>query len=66
MKGQLSNWSVVASGVLKGLILGPPVFNNFISDLGIRTRCIPIKFETDTKLQGIVNSGEDWIIIWKI
>lgn len=41
-------------------ILGPALFNRFISDLDAAVECIISKFVGDTKLGGAADSCEGW------
>uniref|UniRef100_A0A8C3IEJ8 Reverse transcriptase domain-containing protein n=1 Tax=Chrysemys picta bellii TaxID=8478 RepID=A0A8C3IEJ8_CHRPI len=59
LKGELSGWREVTSGVPQGSVLGPILFNLFITDLGTDCRSGLIKFADDTKLGGVANSEED-------
>ncbi|CAM4664948.1 unnamed protein product [Caretta caretta] len=63
LKGELSGWREVTSGVPQGLVLGPILFNLFITDLGTKSGSVLIKFADDTKLGGIANLEKDWEII---
>uniref|UniRef100_A0A674KBD5 Reverse transcriptase domain-containing protein n=1 Tax=Terrapene triunguis TaxID=2587831 RepID=A0A674KBD5_9SAUR len=56
LKGELSGWTEVTSGVPQGSVLGPILFNLFITDLGSKCWSGLIKFADDTKLGGIANS----------
>ncbi|CAM5112173.1 unnamed protein product [Natator depressus] len=63
LKGELSGWREVTSGVPQGSVLGPILFNLFITDLGTKSGSVLIKFADDTKLGGIANLEKDWDII---
>ncbi|CAM4574787.1 unnamed protein product [Caretta caretta] len=59
LKGELSGWREVTSGVPQGSVLGPILFNLFITDLSTKSGSVLIKFVDDTKLGGIANSEKD-------
>uniref|UniRef100_A0A452HYE6 Reverse transcriptase domain-containing protein n=1 Tax=Gopherus agassizii TaxID=38772 RepID=A0A452HYE6_9SAUR len=63
LKGELSGWKEVTSGVPQGSVLGPILFNLFITDLGTKSGNVLIKFADDTKLGGIANTEKDRDII---
>ncbi|CAM5083682.1 unnamed protein product [Natator depressus] len=63
LKGELSGWREVTSGVLQGSVLGPILFNLFITDLGTKSGNVLMKFADDTKLGGIANTEKDQDII---
>ncbi|CAM5111341.1 unnamed protein product [Natator depressus] len=63
LKGELSGWREVTSGVPQGSVLGPILFNLFITDLGTKSGSVLIKFADDTKLGGIANLERDQNII---
>ncbi|CAM4721271.1 unnamed protein product [Lepidochelys kempii] len=63
LKGELSGWREVTCGVPQGSVLGPILFNLFITDLGTKSGSVLIKFADDTKLGGIANLERDRDII---
>ncbi|CAM5148359.1 unnamed protein product [Eretmochelys imbricata] len=62
LKGELSGWREVTSGVPQGSVLGPILFN-LITDLGTKSVSVLIKFADDTKLGDIANLERDRDII---
>ncbi|CAM4669521.1 unnamed protein product [Lepidochelys kempii] len=63
LKGELSGWREVTSGVPQGSVLGLILFNLFITDVGTKSGNMLIKFADDTKLGGIANLEKDRDII---
>ena len=49
---------LVTSGVPLGLVLGPLLFNIFVSDIDSRTVYTPCEFFSDSTCCGVVNTQE--------
>ncbi|GAB0185720.1 mitochondrial enolase superfamily member 1 [Grus japonensis] len=58
VSSSMSKWRPVTNGVPQGSVLGPALFNIFVSDMDSRIKCTLIKFANNTKLCGVVDTLE--------
>ena len=58
VKGSLSDWAMVKSGVPQGSVLGPVLFLIYVNDIDEKVTCNISKFADDTKIYASVPDRE--------